>query len=229
MNYYCLWCDAEIILRISWENVFQLKSQEKICTQCKANLERIKGSQCEKCARPYFEKVCHDCKKWSHLYAGKDPLIKNVSVFMYNPFMKEIITRWKYQGDYVLIEMFANIFRFHFKKSFSFLPKQYLIVPIPLSEERLLERGFNQADQLASFLPTTPTPTLKRHHSEKQAKKTRMERMTTKNPFKLQQSINKPVILVDDIYTTGRTLRHAAVLLQEKGCQEIYAYTLIRS
>jgi len=50
----------------------------------------------------------------------------------------------------------------------------------------------------------------------------------TVNPFNLVKSLNNPVLLVDDIYTTGRTLRHAAQLLKEAGCQEVYALTLCR-
>jgi len=94
--------------------------------------------------------------------------------------------------------------------------------------ERLQERGFNQAEVLAAFLPIENRSLLTRIHSEKQSKMTRSERISTKNPFEIVGHINKKVILVDDIYTTGRTLRHAATLLKEHGCPQVYAYTLIR-
>lgn len=68
-----------------------------------------------------------------------------------------------------------------------------------------------------------------RMFSEKQAKKSRFERIMMKNPFKQTEPFNKPVVLVDDIYTTGRTLRHAAQLLTENGCPEVYALTLCRA
>src|SRR5690606_12881635 len=97
-----------------------------------------------------------------------------------------------------------------------------------LSKERLMERGFKQAKMLADFLPIEMVEPLSRVHGEKQSKKTRQERMIAENPFFIKETINKKVILVDDIYTTGTTLRHAATLLKEHGCPEVYSLTLIR-
>src|SRR5690625_4075328 len=115
-----------------------------------------------------------------------------------------------------------------FNKTFSFLLKNVWTVPITLSEERLLERRVNQAKVLAACLPAENKDILKSIHSEKHTKKTRSERLSADNPFAATKRVNKPVILVDDIYTTGTTLRHAATLLKKQGCPEIYAYTLIR-
>src|SRR5690625_1097913 len=80
----------------------------------------------------------------------------------------------------------------------------------------------------SACLPAENKDILTRIHSEKQSKKTRSERLSADNPFVAAKKVNKPVILVDDIYTTGTTLRHAATLLKEQGCPEVYAYTLIR-
>jgi len=152
----------------------------------------------------------------------------NYSIFTYNPFMKEVIAKWKYRGDYYLGYIFENYLMEAFKENFSFLKKNGFVVPIPLSEERLLERGFNQAKMIADFLPIETKEILTRLHGEKQSKKSRMERIISKNPFFITESINKPVLLVDDIYTTGTTLRHAARLLKKHGCPNVYALTLVR-
>lgn len=226
--YYCLWCDEELIIQLRWSNVFDVKKPYRICPQCWSNFQKVQEIKCQVCSRPNVKRICHDCKQWSKFYDGKDPLIKNISLFTYNSFMKEVITRWKYQGDYILGEMFGTTFQTIFKKTFPSLRKKAIIVPIPLSKERSIERGFNQATSLATYLTECPQMLLARHHHEKQAKKTRMQRMMTKNPFYLKNTLNKPVILVDDIYTTGRTVRHAATLLKDNGCPEVYAYTLIR-
>lgn len=139
-----------------------------------------------------------------------------------------MITRWKYRGDYCLGQAFQKQVCNEFKQEFSFLTNNAVAVPIPLSSERLEERGFNQADVLARFLPIANTKALSRIHSEKQSKKNRYERISAVNPFRLEQTVNTPVVLVDDIYTTGTTLRHAASTLTEGGCTEVYAFTLIR-
>lgn len=225
---FCLWCDEELIVQVSWMNLFQPDSQRNLCDQCKKNFIKIDGKLCVKCGRPFKSSKCHDCKRWEELYGDDDPLLKNISLYMYNDFMKEVITKWKYRGDYIIGEMFRSAYHSRFKEIYQSIWKDVVIVPIPLSRERVLDRGFNQASMLASFLTSDVKNVLVRNHSEKQAKKTRMERMSTKNPFSLNETINKSVLLVDDIYTTGRTLRHAAKILKKSGCPEVYAYTLIR-
>ncbi len=142
--------------------------------------------------------------------------------------MQDVIAKWKYRGDYILGTAFKQDFIRSFSKRFSFLKKEALLVPIPLSKERMHERGFNQAKVLAEFLPRPCEDILTRVDSEKQSKKSREERIYTANPFNLTKIVNKPVILVDDIYTTGTTLRHAGTILKAHGCPEVYALTLIR-
>src|SRR5699024_607662 len=105
---------------------------------------------------------------------------------------------------------------------------EYCIIPVPLSRERLKERAFNQAAILAGFLTSEPLHALTRVHGEKQSKKTRKERMSAVNPFKSIKQLNKPAILVDDIYTNGNTFRHAANKVKQAGWPEVYGLTLIR-
>lgn len=225
---YCLWCDEEIILQITWQNLFHVKGKKIVCTKCEHQLEKISGNRCEKCSRPSAETVCYDCIRWNQLYELDDPLTWNYSIYNYNDFMKEVVAQWKYRGDYYLSEIFRESFVQKCKELFSKKMNQMIFVPIPLSSERLFERGFNQAYVLADFMNGNVQDVLTRVHSEKQSKRTRVERLISKNPFQLEDAINKPVVLVDDIYTTGRTIRHAATLLKREGCPEIYSMTLIR-
>jgi|SRR5690625_2511454 len=221
---FCLWCNNEIIIEISWVNVIKPSKPKKLCHDCSHKLEVIKGSRCSVCSRSYQGDICYDCERWK----TDDPLVFNHSLFTYNERMQEIIAKWKYRGDYILGEVFRDLFLETFHTVFSFLNNDAVVVPIPLSEERMLERGFNQAKVLANFLPLETKSVMTRIFSEKQAKKTRRERISMRNPFNLQEKINKSVVLVDDIYTTGTTLRHAATLLKQNGCPKIYSYTLIR-
>ncbi|WP_405100348.1 ComF family protein [Oceanobacillus sp. FSL H7-0719] len=224
---HCLWCMEEMQPMLSWSSFLMLTKPTGICEDCRMHLKLLDGARCKKCSRETAAELCEDCEWWQN-QPGGDPLIKNQSVFQYNSFMQELITKWKYRGDYILGEIFKDYFYQGFKDYFKPLMKEAAILPIPLSRERLEERGFNQAEVLSRFLPVDPELLLARKHGEKQSKKSRYDRIMTKNPFYLQETIKKPVILVDDIYTTGATLRHAASLLKENGCQEIYSYTLIR-
>ncbi|PAV31012.1 competence protein [Virgibacillus profundi] len=225
---HCLWCNIQIIPEISWKNLFILEAAKQLCAECEEKLELLKGRQCMRCSRISDKALCADCGWWDDQTDEMDTLAFNYSIFTYNKFMEDMIAKWKYRGDYHLGNAFKERFSRSFTGKFSFLKKDVLVVPIPLSDERLSERAFNQAQMLADFLPAENKSILTRIHGEKQSKKTRYERIFTKNPFVLHESINKPVILVDDIYTTGTTLRHAARLLKDKGCPDVYAYTLIR-
>lgn len=220
----CLWCDKEIFIESMWRLFLKPKPLKKLCDQCFNLLEIIAGNRCRKCSRKTAKDLCSDCKQWGET----DPLCFNYSIFTYNDFMKEIIAKWKFRGDYILGQCFEMIFLQTFQKFFVRLHENAMIIPIPLSEKRMAERGFNQAEMLARFLSDEVYQPFIRVIDEKQSKKTKLERMKGKNPFILTESIQQPVILVDDIYTTGTTLRHAARLLKQNGCPQIYSYTLVR-
>ena len=71
------------------------------------------------------------------------------------------------------------------------------------------------------------------HHigkGKKQSEKTREERMKLQQPFVLIEEIRLPtkILLFDDIYTTGKTIRLAAKLLQEKGIEDVKLFTVFR-
>jgi competence protein ComFC len=174
--------------------------------------------------------LCLDCERGESQEINF--LNKNRSVYLYNDFMKEMIARFKFRGDAELAHGFRfpmlEIYRKHFRS--------YLIVPIPLSEERLKERCFNQAQLLAEQLPGKVVPVLVRPvHSSKQSKKSRRERLSmTENPFMINPQFNKPVngekiLLIDDIYTTGTTVRQAANALQALNPELVCSLTLARA
>ncbi len=225
---HCLWCMADLEQTLTWKNVLIPEQHAPICDACEHLLEQIAAPHCQICYRTFDTPLCPDCEKWRAYYQGADPLKRNVSIFTYNHFMKAVMTKWKYRGDYELVRIFKQYFLDQFKNEFLNNNMQPILIPVPLSKERLYDRGFNQAAALARLLGMKIGQPFLRNENEKQSKKTRMERMTSTNPFTLRYPVMEPVVLIDDIYTTGRTIRHAAELLREHGCREIYSFTLIR-
>ncbi|MFS0674198.1 ComF family protein [Ornithinibacillus sp. 179-J 7C1 HS] len=223
----CLWCNEEILFEVNWTNLFYPNKVELLCDKCRDNLVELSGERCRKCSRVTDETICSDCKWWEKYHNGADLLEFNYSIYHYSPFMQDFIAKWKYRGDYELGNIFKKKVSEHFHHVFGQL-KDAVLVPIPLSPERLQERCFNQAEMLATFIPLPQAHILSRIHGEKQSKKSRKERISSENPFILHEKLNNSVILVDDIYTTGTTLRHAAKLLKDAGCSSVYTYTLIR-
>ncbi|MFD2922566.1 ComF family protein [Halobacillus naozhouensis] len=189
-------------------------------------MKRIDQIGCPRCGREDARGICYDCERWeqSNVYAGV--LEKNVAVYAYNEFAKEIVAKWKYRGDFILIRAFAEAVQTTYHQHYRDVGADVAV--IPLSEQRLLERGFNQSDAIIQMLGFDSHDFFTRRESEKQSKRGRRERMEAGNPFELVRGVTGPVVLVDDIYTTGMTVRHLAMLLKEAGCPAVYSFTLFR-
>lgn len=225
---HCLICYKDLEPATTWATFFDV-SNKCLCKECGQQFERISNVapfQCKKCMRPIEDEVnlCGDCFAWGERFNGRDPLFKNHSIFSYNSFMKDTMTLFKYRGDYELIK----VFREDVLKALQPF-KDFTFVPIPLSEERFLERGFNQAEAIVNLTGETVVDILERVHSEKQSKRSKRERLFSENPFKIKDDPPNKVMLIDDLYTTGTTLRQAAQLLLESGAKVVQSFTLIRS
>lgn len=227
----CLNCGEKNILAIGWGNLFSREEEVLICDQCTKQLVSIEGECCARCSRPFeglaeeFRKdeFCYDCVLWEEDKEWKGILEHNISLYVYNDFLKGVISRYKFRGDYELSKFLC--------KGLKKVNEYDLFAPIPLSTERLYERGFNQAEALIVEAGFTPTFVLKRTHTEKQSKKSREERIQLSNVFEIaskEEIVGKKVLLVDDIYTTGSTVLHAGKLLKRQGALSVSSFTVAR-
>lgn len=80
-------------------------------------------------------------------------LFHNAALFHYDEGMQEWMERYKFQGDYRLRTCFNEEINFYFQQH-----SADYIIPVPLSEKRMQERGFNQVIGLleAADVPYTP-------------------------------------------------------------------------
>ncbi|RHW37339.1 ComF family protein [Neobacillus notoginsengisoli] len=230
----CLLCGGEAEEEESWSSLFSWAKDYCFCKNCMGRLARIDGETCRICGRAFTENeqkfrvgdLCGDCDRWEQDDTWSGLISANVSLYSYNDFLKDIIARFKYRGDYMLAKAFGDEARAAIKKL-----KPDVITPIPLSPERLYERGFNQAEAILEQTGFKWNLLLSRVHGEKQSKKSRSERIHVPQVFKLAQLGDLDgcrILLVDDIYTTGSTLRHAAKLLREAGAGDISSFTIAR-
>ena len=118
-----------------------------------------------------------------------------------------------------------------------------LILPIPLSPDRLRERGYNQAWELVKALrrelhaapPAQAGLLQRRHHSEAQHELPREQRITRAMqayfvpPAARQRLQGRRVLLLDDVMTTGATLQSAAAVLLAAGAAEVGALVFART
>jgi len=229
---YCLLCNVYLVPRISW-SFFSLQYEEEyLCEDCRKKFINISGNKCVKCSRPlaklspeYIQhNTCLDCIRWEQDEKWSGIIEKNISVYEYNDFFKEVLSLFKFRGDYILAKIFAQ----EIKKITKSI-KHDLIIPIPLSEERLQERGFSQAEALIVEAGLHPYHALTRIHTEKQSKKSRNERIHIDNVFQAKEPVHeKSILLIDDIYTTGSTIRHAAKTLKIAGAKSVVSFTVAR-
>jgi len=113
-----------------------------------------------------------------------------------------------------------------------------LIVPMPLSSQRLQERGFNQTLQLARALDPTKVASdllLRIHDTPPQSSLPRKERLQRVqgvyacDPLKAAVLKGKRVVLLDDVMTSGASLFAAARVLREAGTAHITGLVFART
>lgn len=201
MEKLCLLCGQEILRMPSWQSLFLIKNDKKICGSCSNLFKRAE-------------------------IKDKGNLLDQVtSLYVYDEAMKNYLHQFKFLQDIALAEVFKDDLR-------SILKERRNIVPIPMHAEKKKERTFAHVEALLKSARIPYIDVLEKKHTETMGRKTKEERLRVDSLFTCKRiQIIKPetYILVDDIYTTGTTLRHAAKTLKEAGAKRVEAVTLIRS
>lgn len=225
----CLLCQQNKVNETLFDWLFDFGGHENfLCDDCQQQLSVIDPKKaCHGCGRPQpTTELCQDCIWWSQHYQGK--ILKNQAIFCYDSLIKEYFERYKFQGDFKLRLVFQNVLANKIKE----IGKNKIVVPIPVSAQTWQSRGFNQVEGLLEhvkfkrFLAIKPN-----YHKDPQAHKNRAERLQLQQPFCLQTKAvvsDKDILLVDDVYTTGRTLYHARDLLLAAQVRSIISLTLAR-
>ncbi|KPB05654.1 ComF family protein [Bacillus sp. CHD6a] len=234
----CLICHGDVSSSFGWGTFLGLQKPNLVCGECENAFQKITGEVCRICGREWaivatenrHGDLCSDCFRWEHDSTTAGLLQQNRSVYHYNDHMKDVLAKYKFRGDAELAQVFRRVFRQTFEAKWN--KESPILVPIPLSADREYERGFNQSFLLAELLPGKPEELLAKTSSEKQSKKARWERLDRENTFFVPDPKpvkGKSILLIDDIYTTGTTVRMAAKVLKEAGANDISSYTLVRS
>ena len=218
----CLLCESLLDEKLTFCDLLTLKKPKaKACDACFEKFQRISVQHCPKCYRDGICEVCMDCQVW--IEKGKEVCHK--SCFVYNEAMKDLFSQYKFQGDYALYSVFAEVLQKELK-----VYRDYVLVPIPVSAEKYQTRGFNQVTALLEGTKLPFREILEKYDTIAQSSKTREERLQSQQCFKVKDNVQVPtkVLLIDDIYTTGSTLQLAKEILVEAGVKEIVTFSLAR-
>jgi len=148
-----------------------------------------------------------------------------------------LITRWKFGEQPALAQHFARWMR-QAPCIAAAIAQADVLIPIPLSAQRMRERGYNPAAQLARYLSCEkylPHALLRARHTPAQSHLTRAQRLRNlRHAFTVAPALQaaiagKSVLLVDDVMTTGATLTTASRCLLQAGAARIQVLCMART
>ena len=162
---------------------------------------------------------------------------KHLYIFKYEGIIRRMILNYKFNEKSYLYITFVN-FLLKNEKFFKILKSYDTIIPVPISSERKNERGYNQSELLAKELAKklniecVKNCLIKNKNIIEQSKLTKVERQKNiqgvyilKNKEKL---INKNLLLIDDIFTTGSTVNECCKILKQANPRKIDVLTIAK-
>lgn len=201
-------------------------------------------SQCIICQQITDKGLCDDCQealtKESHSNKRQQLMINEQPVIFYalNHFeglTRKLLFLFKYQNNHIAGNALGIYLATSFRRLHSLTDVDY-ILPVPSHRLRFLVRGFNQAEILSKHLASTSHAvdlrSIKRHkYTKPQAKSSYEQRQRQMhNVFKQKRAITaKHLLIVDDVYTTGATLKALIACMQsfsENHIEKISVLTL---
>ena len=185
------------------------------CIKCKANIES-EHILCENC---HINKTQFD-----HLYCK----------FSYQNPLDAILHQLKYGAKLEYSKFLSYILY----QSIQHAPIPDLIIPVPLHKSRLIERGFNQIDELLFWYKMCHPNVIIDNKIVTRNKNTAHQTLLTpgkrqrnmQDAFTLHKSVdNLHIAIVDDVVTTNATVNELATMLKDYGAQTVDVWCLMRA
>ena len=223
-------------------------SRLPVCQECLDAMRPISGGLCAVCGERLFssyvlsavesEPRCGLCRRIVPSFT------RAVAYGSYEGGLRELIHLLKYGGvrpaanvlGRMLVEAIAEL-------EFNSLAESIAVIPVPLYRARLRDREFNQAETIAraamKFIPASrglrlcPGILERKRETASQTGLTRHQRReNVRGAFAVAQPEiikGRPVLVVDDVYTTGATVSECARVLRRAGATKVWVATVART
>lgn len=195
----------------------QLFKSENYCKICFKKINQISlhnifsnNRTCRKCLKSMDPKF----------YSFKVEGVKTIAVFEYNQNIKELLYQFKGCMDYELKDVFLTYYVDYLKLLFT----GYYIICAPSFKEHDQRRGFNHVKKIFSSLNLEYIDCLIKTKDIKQANLSLDKRGDIYKYIEIDESVNligKKILLVDDVYTSGSTIKACLKLIKAKNPRKI--------
>ena len=199
-----------------------------LCHGCRLSLPRLPAPRCTICAAPGAgAEVCGRC-------LSRRPAFDHVVAALDYAFPADALVRsMKYRGGLACARALAAVLA----DALDSEPYPDLVMPMPLAPQRLRQRGFNQAMEIARLigaefgLRITANGCRRSRESAPQASLPWKQRAANvRNAFVCELDLEgKSVAVVDDVLTTGATLNELAATLKSRGAREVWGWIVART
>lgn len=199
------------------------------CPSCRAYVEK-EGQWCESCLSEILrnKNLAYDAEVRRYI----SPI---VAIGKYDKGLKDLIHELKYQNDFAALPYIYTVLDRLDDEWQQFFADFDYVIPVPLHAEKLKRRGFNQVDRI--FSPWAKAHGL--HYADILIRTKKTKSQYSLNPsersinlhaaFALKKDIsvvNAKCLLLDDIFTTGNTLKNCARVLKEHGAHSVSGLVL---
>ena len=198
------------------QNLFSKEENKWICNLCNKRIIKFKKAQILKVRNIYYNKFIY--------------------IFEYKHIIRKLMLNYKFKGRPYISNFFVEII-LKDKNLCRNILNYDIIVPVPMSKEKLYKRGYNQTELVANGISKELKIETKKLLQKKENIKTQSSLLKVgrsrniRNAFYIlepEKIRDKKVILLDDIFTTGATVRECAKKLKEAGAKEILVLVLAK-
>ncbi|MGB8952150.1 MAG: ComF family protein [Candidatus Aminicenantales bacterium] len=217
--------------------LLEAPGERVVCRPCLERLKSRRSALCLCCGR-FFEAAgeSHLCQK---CLQSPPPFSVHRSCAKYRKELKDFILLFKYRKFKVLGKELARFANQSLKREEKLWEGVEILIPVPLHARRKRQRGFNQAQVIAEELarlkniPLEKRILVKIKNIPPQTSLEQEEReKNVRGAFRVnkrEKIKGKIVLLIDDVYTTGSTLKECGHALLGEGAKEVRALTIAQA